>query len=59
MIWVVGSKGMLGKEVCDLLEIKGMEYIGTDLDVDITASIAIYSIPFFSKRSQSSLPSIP
>ncbi len=35
MIWVIGSKGMLGMELCGQLEQSGLPFVGTDLDVDI------------------------
>lgn len=35
MIWVIGSKGMLGQEICRLLDICHLDYVGTDLDVSI------------------------
>lgn len=35
MIWLIGYKGMLGQELSSILEKKGIEYIGTDRDVDI------------------------
>jgi dTDP-4-dehydrorhamnose reductase len=37
MIWLVGDMGMLGKEVAIALEREGLEYIGTDTDVDFTS----------------------
>src|SRR6056297_1308911 len=37
MIWVVGSKGMLGQDVCTHLVDKGFEYIGTDVELDFTS----------------------
>jgi len=36
MIWLIGNKGMLGTELSNLLEKKGIPFIGTDRDVDIT-----------------------
>src|SRR6056297_1809203 len=41
MIWIVGSEGMLGKEVVQLLEAQSLDYIGTDIDVDITSKEAV------------------
>ncbi|WP_020613941.1 dTDP-4-dehydrorhamnose reductase [Sediminispirochaeta bajacaliforniensis] len=38
MIWLVGCKGLLGREVADVLERKQLQYIGTDIEVDITDS---------------------
>lgn len=34
MIWVVGSKGMLGTELCRQLEEVGIAFVGTDREVD-------------------------
>ena len=36
MIWLIGNKGMLGTELSLLLEKKGIPFIGTDREVDIT-----------------------
>jgi len=36
MIWLIGNKGMLGTEVETLLKNRGMEYVATDLEADIT-----------------------
>jgi len=36
MIWIVGSEGMLGRELSALAEAAGAPFIGTDRDVDIT-----------------------
>jgi len=35
MIWVIGSKGMLGQELTRYFDDKGINYSGTDMDVDI------------------------
>ena len=35
MIWVVGSSGMLGKELCEYLANKNIAFIGTDKECDI------------------------
>lgn len=43
MIWVIGSKGMLGAELCHQLAATGHEYVGTDLDVDILDKSALKS----------------
>jgi dTDP-glucose 4,6-dehydratase len=37
MIWLIGNKGMLGTELSNLLESRGLKAIGTDRDVDITS----------------------
>ncbi len=36
MIWLIGSQGMLGKEVADALTMKDIEFFPTDIEVDIT-----------------------
>ncbi len=36
MVWLIGSQGMLGKEVANLLTQNKIKWIGTDRDVDIT-----------------------
>jgi len=36
MIWLIGNKGMLGKDTEKLLKEKNMDFIATDQDVDIT-----------------------
>lgn len=36
MIWLIGSKGMLASEIAYQLKDKGIDFIGTDADVDIT-----------------------
>jgi dTDP-4-dehydrorhamnose reductase len=36
MIWLIGNKGMLGTELSQTLEQRGLAVIGTDRDVDIT-----------------------
>jgi dTDP-4-dehydrorhamnose reductase len=36
MIWLIGSKGMLGQEIASLFEESGLTYYGTDRDTDIT-----------------------
>jgi dTDP-4-dehydrorhamnose reductase len=41
MIWIVGSKGMLGTELAKCLEIAGIDCSQTDRDVDITSISAI------------------
>lgn len=37
MIWVVGSDGMLGKEICSLLRKEQISFQGTDKEVNITS----------------------
>lgn len=41
MIWLIGSKGMLGTELSLLLEKSGYSFIGTDSEVDITGLAAL------------------
>lgn len=36
MIWVIGCKGMLGSEIVRQLSEKNINFVGTDIDVDIT-----------------------
>ncbi|MCR4948276.1 MAG: dTDP-4-dehydrorhamnose reductase [Treponema sp.] len=36
MIWLIGCKGMLGTEIARQLKENKIEYVGTDIDVDIT-----------------------
>lgn len=36
MVWLIGCKGMLGTEVARQLKNSNIDYIGTDIDVDIT-----------------------
>lgn len=36
MIWLIGCKGMLGTEIARQLKNSNIDYIGTDIDVDIT-----------------------
>ena len=41
MIWLIGCKGMLGTEVARQLTENKIEYVGTDIDVDITNTQAL------------------
>ena len=41
MIWVIGYKGMLGTEICRQLTENNIQYVKTDIDVDITDISAI------------------
>jgi len=36
MIWLIGNKGMLGTEISLMLESAGLDFTGTDREVDIT-----------------------
>jgi len=36
MIWVIGCNGMLGTEICRQLSEKNIQYVKSDIDVDIT-----------------------
>jgi len=51
MIWLIGSKGMLGTEIALLLEKNNLSFIGTDLEVDIADSAALGD--FAEKQTQS------
>lgn len=37
MIWLIGNKGMLGTELSRVLDARGMAYVGTDREVDVTS----------------------
>ncbi len=37
MIWLIGNKGMLGREVEALLQEKELVYLATDQEIDITS----------------------
>jgi dTDP-4-dehydrorhamnose reductase len=41
MIWLLGSKGMLGSELSQALEQRGLAWVGTDREVDIAQSAAL------------------
>jgi dTDP-4-dehydrorhamnose reductase len=41
MIWLIGNKGMLGTELSQVLEQRGLAWVGTDREVDITDPAAI------------------
>ena len=41
MIWLIGSKGMLGSEIAKQLTENKISWIGTDMDVDITDPVAL------------------
>jgi dTDP-4-dehydrorhamnose reductase len=41
MIWLIGSKGMLGTELSRILEQRGLEWVGADRETDITDSAAV------------------
>jgi len=41
MIWLIGCKGMLGTELSLLFEKKGIPFVGTDREVDITDKTAL------------------
>jgi dTDP-4-dehydrorhamnose reductase len=36
MIWLIGNKGMLGSEIAMQLSENNIDFVGTDLDIDIT-----------------------
>jgi dTDP-4-dehydrorhamnose reductase len=41
MIWLVGNRGMLGTEVHNRLQVRNVEHVATDLEVDIADSQAL------------------
>jgi dTDP-4-dehydrorhamnose reductase len=41
MIWLIGEKGMLGQQLAEEFKANSIDYIGTDLDVDITDEKAL------------------
>jgi dTDP-4-dehydrorhamnose reductase len=41
MIWLIGNKGMLGSELAQALDEKGLPWIGSDREVDITDPTAL------------------
>mgnify|MGYP001809979718 FL=1 len=51
MIWLIGSGGMLGKELAAMLASRGMQFIGTDREVDITNPESIDS--FIKEKTKS------
>lgn len=40
-IWIIGNKGMLGQQLCRLLEQEGIPFVGTDLEVSIMDPAAL------------------
>jgi dTDP-4-dehydrorhamnose reductase len=50
MIWLIGNKGMLGTELANMFESRGLVHVGTDRDVDITDRAALDA--FISKQAQ-------
>ena len=45
MIWIIGSKGMLGTELGGLLVQAGIPFVASDLDCDITDMAALRDFP--------------
>ena len=41
MIWLIGSRGMLGQELARVFDQNKMQWVGTNSDVDITSSEAL------------------
>ena len=41
MVWLIGVKGMLGSEIARQLTENSIEFVGTDIDVDITSYDAL------------------
>ncbi len=53
MIWLIGNKGMLGTEISEMLISCGLDFTGTDREVDITDTRAIleYTAQFTGERA--------
>ena len=49
MIWLIGCKGMLGSEVAKQLGKQGLDFVGSDKEVDITEYKALEN---FSKNKE-------
>ena len=43
MLWLIGNRGMLGSELSRQLTENKIEFVGTDIDVDITSYDALYN----------------
>lgn len=43
MLWLIGNRGMLGSEISRQLTENKIEFVGTDIDVDITSYDALYN----------------
>ncbi|MCX7786517.1 MAG: sugar nucleotide-binding protein, partial [Spirochaetes bacterium] len=41
MIWIIGNKGMLGQELCHLLDREQVPYVGSDLEVSLLVPRAL------------------
>ena len=44
MIWLIGSKGMLGSEIARQLTEKHISWVGSDRDVDISDPQALLNL---------------
>lgn len=43
MLWLIGNRGMLGSEISRQLTENKIDFVGTDIDVDITSYDALYN----------------
>lgn len=50
MLWIIGAGGMLGKELCRQCKDNKLNFVGTDIDVDITSIEAIQA--FMEKQNE-------
>lgn len=46
MMWIIGHKGMLGTDLRLCAELKGLHYVGTDQEVDVTNTEALEAFAF-------------
>ena len=46
MIWIIGSNGMLGKELCEVFKESNVPFVGTDKDVSILEPDALKHFAF-------------
>lgn len=51
MVWLIGNKGMLGSEIALELTENGIDFVGTDREVDITAPAALTDFARTQKRA--------
>ena len=47
MIWIIGSEGMLGKELCEVLKESNVPFVGTDKDVSILEPDGFYILNMY------------
>jgi len=43
MIWVTGSRGMLGKDITGVLNKRGIPFVESDIEIDLTSKISVLS----------------